>query len=73
VDPEKARRLLSRGIERIVLRREDKQLVAYFHGTLAGILRINDTAMNGRPTDQGGAGRETSSLAYWPLISRIVA
>ncbi len=63
VNPEKARRLLARGIERIVLQREDSQLVAYFHGTLAEILRINDNAMSGRPTDQAGAGRPTQALA----------
>ncbi|HYM70230.1 MAG TPA: hypothetical protein VEZ44_11585, partial [bacterium] len=52
-NPEKARRLLSRAVERIVLKREGPRLVADVYGTLAGVLDIGDTGVG----DSAGAGR----------------
>lgn len=66
---EEARRLLTRGIERIVLRRDEAgRLWGEMRGNLAGILKLDDGVLAGV-----GAGRGISSLAYWPLVIRAVA
>ena len=55
---EEARRLLSLGLERIVLRRdEDGHLWAELRGNLAGILRLDDEVLAG-----AGAGSPSRSL-----------
>jgi len=60
---DKARRLLARALDRIVLQCEGSSLVAHFYGNIAGVLQINDQQML---TARAGAGRGISSLPHWP-------
>jgi hypothetical protein len=60
---DKARRLLARALDRIVLQCEGSSLVAHFYGNIAGVLQITDQEML---TARVGAGRGISYLPHWP-------
>ena len=66
---DKARRLLARALDRIVLQREGNSLVAHFYGNLAGVIRIAD---GGLITDRAGAGRGILRLPPWPCALRSI-
>ena len=51
---DKARRLLARALDRIVLQCEGSSLVAHFYGNIAGVLQITDQETL---TARAGAGR----------------
>jgi hypothetical protein len=62
---EEARRLLARGVERIVLQRDEAgRLWAEMRGNLAGILKVDDGVLAGV-----GAGRGILSLPPWPPVA----
>lgn len=62
-NPDKARRLLARGVERIVLRRQGPLLIADVFGNLAGVLQISETNGEGM-VDDVGAGSPARIVPY---------
>jgi len=71
-NPDKARRLLARGVERIVLRRQGPRLIADVFGSLAGVLQIGETIGEGM-VDDVGAGRGILAFPKDPVAIGMVA
>jgi hypothetical protein len=72
-NPDKARRLLARGVRRIVLRRDGPRLWADLEGDLAGVLGLEDTTTAPRGFGNHGAGSPSPPLYSWPLATGAVA
>ncbi len=69
-DARRNTRLLVRGLDRIVLRREGVQLVAEVRGNLAGLLRFDETVFG---SAGAGSPEQMKSEYSWPLVVGAVA
>jgi hypothetical protein len=66
---DKARLLLARALDRIVLQCEGSSLVAHFYGSVAGVLQITDQEML---TARAGAGSPSHIVPYHRVqVSRL--